>query len=134
MRDNHPIIIIDDDEVERTLVIEGFKNAGCSKEVIQFENGMVFLQFLNGIPRNEFPSIVMVDLDMPLMDGKEVLKEIKANPRFKHIPVIVFSASGSSEDRMVAFTNGANCFITKPSNNNKIVELLGSVAVLWCLQ
>lgn len=134
MYDNHPIIIIDNDQDERSLVVEGFKTAGCSKEVIEFENGNVFLQFLNGIPKNEFPSMVMVDLDLPEMGGREILKEVKANPRFKHIPVIVYSASGSTEDRYTAFSQGANCFFIKPKKLEKISELLGSVVMLWCLQ
>ena len=134
MYDNHPIIIIDNLQNERLLVVEGFKAAGCSKEVIEFESGNVFLQFLNGIPKNEFPSMVMVNLDLPEAGGREILKEVKANPRFKHIPVIVYSSSGSIEDRHTAFSHGANCFFIKPNSLDKISELLGSVTMLWCLQ
>jgi|SRR5688572_25633219 len=133
MYDNHPIVIIDDQHEYRTMVAKGFKSAGCSKEVIQFENGLIFLQFLSGIPRNEFPSIVMLNLDIPIKEDLNVLKEIKANPRFKHIPVIVYSDSPTIQFRGAAFSNGANCYLIKPNGLEHIVEILSSVALLWCL-
>ena len=132
MYDNHPIVIIDDHNDYSALVAQGFKTAGCSKEIIQFDNGSIFLQFLNGIPRNEFPSMVMLNLDKA--DKAPVLEEIKSNVRFRQIPVLVYTQQASAETRNQAFSRGANCYFAIPPSERQIVEMLSSVALLWCLQ
>ncbi|HUR11501.1 MAG TPA: response regulator [Flavitalea sp.] len=132
MKQNHPVIVIDDDEDDRFLIREGLQKAGCNKEIIQFENGREFLRFLQGIPKNEHPSIIMLDLNMPVMDGKEVLKELKGNARFRQIPVIIYSTSNISMDREYAITNGANCYISKPGTFDELVDIMKSISMLWC--
>jgi CheY-like chemotaxis protein len=68
---------------------------------------------------------------MPGKDGREILKEIKTNTRFQHIPTIVFTTSSSHRDKKIVYGLGANCFITKPDTFNKLIELASSINKLW---
>ena len=133
MKENHPVIIVDNNQSDRVLIQEVFKDIGCNKEIIQFENGFEFITFLSGIPRNEYPSMVLLDLNIPQMDGMQLLRELKSNTRFRHIPVVVYTSRNIIHNRTHAFQQGANCFITKPEDPGEVTDLMESIAMLWCL-
>ncbi|MGZ5247083.1 MAG: response regulator [Flavitalea sp.] len=134
MADLHPIVLIDDDEDDRYIFQEGFKHAGCKNDFIEFENGGKFLDYLATAAGKKLPSLIILDLNMPVMDGKEVLRKVKSNPLWTHIPVIVFTTSKMKADREVIYELGANCFISKPGIYNELMEITKSMALLWCLK
>ena len=130
---SHPILLVDDDEDDRYIFQEGFIQAGCKNEFIQFESGNKFLDYLKTIRREEFPSMVLLDLNMPIVDGREVLRTIKQSSEWNHIPVVVFTTSKLDNDRKTCYELGANCFITKPSGYQQVLEVTKSITLLWCL-
>ena len=77
------------------------------------------------------PDLILLDLNMPGKDGREILREIKADNRFHHIPTIVFTTSSSVRDKQMVYDLGANCFITKPDTFNKLIEMTTSISKLW---
>ena len=129
----HPIILVDDDEDDRYIFQEGFVQAGCKNQFLQFETGNKFIDHLKKIPREEFPSLVLLDLNMPIIDGREVLKTIKSSQLWNHIPVIVFTTSKLDADRKTCYELGANCFISKPSGYQDVLSVTRSITLLWCL-
>lgn len=133
MSNLHPIIFVDDDEDDRFIFQEGFTQAGCNKMFIQYENGEQLFDFLESSSREQMPSMILLDLNMPILDGREVLQKIKTDARWSHIPVIVFTTSRLDKDRKSCYELGANCFITKPSEYKQILEITKSIAQLWCL-
>ncbi|HSB94405.1 MAG TPA: response regulator [Flavitalea sp.] len=130
---SHPIILVDDDEDDRYIFQEGFVKAGCKNDFIQFEGGNKLLDHLKLIHREEYPSLVLLDLNMPILDGREVLRAIKNSEAWNHIPVVVFTTSMLDNDRKTCYQLGANCFISKPSGYREVLEVTRSIALLWCL-
>jgi CheY-like chemotaxis protein len=130
----HPIILVDDDEDDRYIFQEGFVQAGCKNQFIQFEGGNKFLDHLKSIPREQYPSLVLLDLNMPILDGRDVLRAIKDSSSWNHIPVVVFTTSKLDNDRKTCYELGANCFISKPSGYQDVLEVTRSIALLWCLK
>jgi CheY-like chemotaxis protein len=76
------------------------------------------------------PALILPDLNMP-EDGREILKTFKSNSRYQQIPIIVFTTSSSTRDKQMAYSPGANCFITKPVTFNKLIDLTKSISTLW---
>lgn len=133
MAEKHPIVLVDDDEDDRYIFQEAFLQTGCKNSFVQFENGTLLLKYLETADPDEYPSLILLDLNMPVMDGREVLKTVKANPQWRHIPVIVFTTSRLGKDRKTAYDLGANCFISKPSGYQEVLDISKSIAMLWCL-
>jgi CheY-like chemotaxis protein len=128
---NISIAIVDDDADDREIIKDAFAASGKTAECILLENGDSLIDFLTTSERNNLPSLIMLDLNMPGKDGREALKEIKTNIQLQAIPIIVFSTSSSLKDKQVVYELGANCFITKPDTFNKLVDLTQCIMKLW---
>lgn len=107
---------VDDDADDRLIISETIKETNSSLSVIELINGQEALQFLQQAKNSGvFPCLIILDINMPLMDGKETLKEIKKDETLKSIPVVFFSTSSSPRDR--SFSDNYDVeFITKPSS------------------
>jgi CheY-like chemotaxis protein len=134
VNEKHPIVLIDDDEDDRYIFQEGFVQAGCKKKFLQFDSASAFNNYLDSVSSEEYPSLVLLDLNMPVIDGREVLKHMKGNDRWNHIPVIVFTTSRLDKDRKMAYDLGANCFISKPSGYQEVLDITKSITTLWCIE
>src|SRR5262245_10189964 len=114
------ILMAEDDEDDRLLTDEAFKLAGLNGKLDFVKYGNELIAYLtqsaktppNSTPR---PSIILLDLNMPRKDGREVLRELKAHPTWKRIPIIVLTTSSDQEDIDLAYELGANSFVCKPS-------------------
>ena len=132
MSKKHIILIVDDDTDDREIIRDAFmSNHKNHREYVFIENGDKLIEYLQEADRDNFPSLIMLDLNMPGKDGREALRDIKTNERFRPIPTIVFTTSGSQKDKQMAYELGANCFITKPDTFNKLVELTNSIMIIW---
>jgi CheY-like chemotaxis protein len=131
MKGRQNILIVDDDADDREIIRDAFMNATAGHEFVFLENGEKLIDYLKLNGENGQPSLILLDLNMPGKDGRETLREIKSDKRFHHIPTIIFTTSSSHRDRQIAYTLGANCFITKPDTFNKLVDLTQSIVKLW---
>lgn len=77
------------------------------------------------------PGMILLDLNMPRKDGRETLKELKADPEFKDIPVVIFTTSKADEDIFRSYQLGSNSFITKPVTFDKLVKVMAALGVYW---
>ena len=89
------------------------------------------MEYLKSSNNTHAPVVILLDLNMPGNDGKDVLREIKGNESLKPIPVIVLTTSSSEKDRELSYELGANCFVTKPNSYSELMELTDSIAHLW---
>jgi CheY-like chemotaxis protein len=128
MPPKHRIVLcVDDDPDDQILVKETIKELNPSLEVTSALNGVEALQFLDGAKeRGELPSLVILDINMPLMDGKQTLTQIKKDPILSEVPVVMFTTSSSPLDKLFCEKHGVK-FVTKPI---KQVELFETVKVL----
>lgn len=131
MKRKHCILIVDDDVDDREIIRDAFEVSLEGQEFIFFENGERLLTYLDGLHDTSLPSLIMLDLNMPGKDGREILKSLKTNTRFHVIPTVVFTTSSSQRDKQTVYDLGANCFVTKPDTFNKLVELTNSIVLLW---
>ena len=127
----HHILIVDDDADDREIVKDAFTAASNANEYIFLENGDKLLEYLENNAGNGLPSLILMDLNMPGKDGRDILREIKTDQRFLSIPIIVFTTSSSDKDKATSYSLGANCFLTKPDTFQKLVALAKSISNLW---
>jgi len=127
----HSVFIVDDDEDDRESIRDAFlENKHYQNYVFMHSGDQLMGHFSDAsVPNN--PSLILLDLNMPGKDGKEVLKEMKRNDQLKPIPIIVITTSSSSADREMSYQLGANCFITKPDSYKELLEVTDSIAKLW---
>lgn len=125
----HIVFIVDDDGDDREIARDAFKAYDTEADYVLLASGDALLQQLQQQP--EKPSLVLLDLNMPGMDGREVLKVIKSNPLLQAIPIVIFTTSSSPLDRKITYELGANCFVTKPDTYEKMVEVSGCIGQLW---
>jgi CheY-like chemotaxis protein len=131
MTTKNPIVIVDDDEDDRALIKDAFLENSLDQDFVLLENGDQLLEFLKTQPDLEFPSLILLDLNMPGKDGREALQEIKKDARLHQIPIVVFSTSSLDKDRIMSYDLGANCFLTKPSSYQEMIDLTSAIVKLW---
>lgn len=131
MKFNHlTIIIADDDDDDKTLITNALVDNGIKKEhILLTSDGAELLEVLKGFETR--PCLVLLDLNMPRKDGFKALAEIKSDQMIKHVPVIIFTTSNSSQDILTTYKLGSNTFFTKPNYYHELVELMGVIKSYW---
>ena len=123
------LLLVDDDATDRELFAEAMSLVGGDHKIQEAQNGEVALDYLQAA--NRLPDLIMLDLNMPIKDGRETLMELKAHPRLRHIPVCIMSTSSSPFDIESAYDTGANLFLVKPHDFKKLIEMLTSLLTLF---
>lgn len=125
------IFIVDDDPDDRQIILDAFLEHTNTLDYVFLEDGQELLDTLQSSTINDYPSLIILDLNMPGMLGLQVLKIIRSNPAYSHIPVIVLTTSELNTDRKRSYELGANCFLTKPKLYTELIKLTKSIAVIW---
>lgn len=137
MKKSITILIADDDPDDRFITKEAFKEAGLINDLRFVEDGEELMDYLyqrgkyhdaKSAPR---PGLILLDLNMPKKDGREALREIKADESLRRIPVVVLTTSKAEEDIAHAYNLGSNSYITKPVSFNSLLTTLKALANYW---
>ncbi len=131
------ILMADDDEDDRLMTKEAFEEAKLANDLRFVEDGEELLDYL--YHRDKFsdpansprPGLILLDLNMPRKDGREALKEIKADPDLRQIPIVVLTTSKAEEDIYRSYDLGVNSFITKPVSFEGMVFVITTLAQYW---
>ena len=128
------ILIAEDDADDRFLLETAFEESGFTDKIVFAENGVDLLDYLNNqlsdsAPR--FPAFILLDLNMPKKDGREVLKEIKQHPVLRKIPVVVFTTTKHEKDISKCYELGANSYIVKPASFDDLVRVVATLRNYW---
>ena len=134
-----PIVILlaDDDEEDRMLACDAMAESRLSNEIFCVTDGEDLMDYLlregKYAPpaRAPRPGLILLDLNMPKKDGREALREIKANPALRQIPIVVLTTSKSDEDILRSYDSGANSFISKPVTFEGLVDLMKVLGRYW---
>jgi CheY-like chemotaxis protein len=131
-----PILIAEDDADDRYLLQTAFAEIGYPEKVDFVENGVELLNYLDNIYSNTnmeiaLPGFILLDLNMPKKDGREVLKELKQHPVFKKIPVIVFTTTKNEIEIKRCYELGANSYIVKPISFDALLKVVENIRSYW---
>ncbi|HEX9984712.1 MAG TPA: response regulator [Thermoanaerobaculia bacterium] len=134
-----PIVILlaDDDEEDRMLAADALEESRVVNDFRFVEDGEELLDYLYHRGRftepgsSPTPGLILLDLNMPRKDGREALKEIKADPELRRIPVVVLTTSKAEEDIYRTYDLGANSFITKPVSFEGLVSVMRDIGRYW---
>lgn len=130
--ENAPTVwIVDDDEDDQMMIEAAFKEVIFPLAIKQLSDGDEVLSQLEKAP--SLPKLILLDLNMPLKNGFDVLTELRSIPAYKKLPVVVLTTSSSEDDRRKSLALGANEFLTKPYSLKAIVHMLRRLVSEWNL-
>ena len=130
MQKPKPILLVEDDSVDAMTVKRAMRDLQVNHSVIHSVNGEEAMKYLTS-PDTEKPFVILLDLNMPKMNGIEFLKVMKENPELKTIPVIVLTTSKEQQDVLDSFEFGASGYMVKPVDYSKFVEILRRIFTYW---
>lgn len=130
------ILIADDDIDDQYMMRQAFASINLKYNVKTVSDGVELLDYLNRTGKYKdtdilIPKVILLDLNMPKKDGRECLKKIKENPKFKAIPIIIYSTSSNPDDITYAYENGASSYITKPYSYQELVQIMDVFKQYW---
>ena len=130
---NSLILIAEDDPDDALMLKDAFAEIS-QKQVTFLSNGKLLLQFIKELEIvDQLPKLVLVDLNMPLIDGRTVIKQLKKNKNTDHIPLVVLSTTRNKDDIDEVMQLGADEFFTKPSSFNDLVEITRLITKKWLI-
>jgi CheY-like chemotaxis protein len=130
------ILLVEDSPSDTELTIEALVEAKVRNHLSVVEDGVAALEFLRRqgqYARAPRPDLIMLDLNLPRKDGREVLAEIKTDPGLKTIPVVVLTTSRAEQDVLQAYQHHANCYVTKPVDFEQFCSVVRSIDSFWLM-
>jgi CheY-like chemotaxis protein len=132
MNPNKPILLVEDDLVDQMTVKRSLKELNVSNRLVIANNGEEALFYLND-GKYQKPAIILLDINMPKMNGLEFLEIVKNDDELKKIPVIVLSTSKADSDRIDSFNLGVAGYMVKPVDYKKFVDVIKTIHMYWKL-
>ena len=124
------ILLVDDSEADVRLTMEALKEAKVHNRIHVAYDGETAMAFLRN-PAQRRPDLILLDLNLPGMDGREVLAEVKTDPDLAVIPVVILTTSRADEDILRTYRLHANCYITKPVDLQQFIRVIQSIEDFW---
>ncbi len=128
------ILLVEDNEGDIVLTVDALKDFKYPNIVTVVKDGTEALKYIernnNGSDNNE-PDLILLDVNLPKVNGHEVLKKIKNNDKKKHIPIVMLTTSSSQKDVLYSYQNHANCFVTKPVDAQDFGRVISSIENFW---
>jgi CheY-like chemotaxis protein len=129
---NKPLLIIEDDQVDVMTIKRALKEIHVANPVIHMENGEDAIAYLRDTS-NEKPCIILLDLNMPIMNGIEFLRVVKNDAELRKFPVIVLTTSEEQQDKLQSFNLGVAGYMAKPVDYRQFVEVMRSIDLYWTI-
>lgn len=131
------ILLVEDNADDEALTIRALNKSKVANKIDVVRDGAEALEYLfcTGAfaDRDPFdlPQVILLDLKLPKVDGLEVLRRIRADPRTRMLPVVILTSSKEDQDRVSAYTSGANSYVRKPVDFNQFVDAIGHLGLYW---
>lgn len=129
---DRPILLVEDDQVDVMTVKRALKEIKVTNPVVNLENGEEALKYLRD-PESEKPCIILLDLNMPIMNGIEFLQVMKHDSQLKRIPVIMLTTSEEQQDKINSFDLGVAGYMAKPVDYRQFVEVMRTIDAYWTI-
>ncbi|MHA2298672.1 MAG: response regulator [Candidatus Hodarchaeales archaeon] len=130
------ILFIEDNPDDVEITLRGFKKGGLSNEIIVLRDGQEAIDYINSSDREEcpIPGLILLDINLPKIDGIEVLGKMKKHTEFKKVPVIMLTASQKEEDVTDSYELGAMKYLIKPVSFGSFLEIVKLIKMYWFLE
>jgi len=125
------ILLVEDNPGDARLTIEALAEAKVRNNINVAADGVAALEYLHDRNGASQPDLILLDLNLPKKDGREVLAEIKNDPGLRQIPVVVLTTSSAEEDVLKSYSLHANCYVTKPVGLSQFMDVVRSVEGFW---
>lgn len=128
------ILVVEDNSGDARLIREVMKDNKIFSSFYLAKDGVEAMEFLNRkgkFKTSPKPDLIILDLNLPKKDGREVLSEIKNDEKLKHIPIVIMTISQAEEDILRSYNLHANCYITKPIDLNQFIKVVKSIEDFW---
>jgi len=129
------ILIAEDDADDRFLLQTAFEEKGFGEKLLFVENGIEVMEYLDSMKSYQkaqaYPKIILLDLNMPKKDGREVLRELKQHEKYKRIPILVFTTTKNENEIKRCYELGANTYIVKPASFEDLLTTIGHIRSYW---
>ena len=131
------ILLVEDNPSDTELTLRAFERQKIGNEIIVAEDGREALDYLFGTGKysgrdtSEQPTVILLDLNLPLIDGKEVLRQIRSNELTRHLPVVILTSSKEEQDLTKSYDLGVNSYIRKPVDFNQFSEAIRQLGLYW---
>jgi CheY-like chemotaxis protein len=132
------ILLAEDSPNDVELTLSALEEYNLANEVVVVRDGVEALDYL--FQRGKFanhpngtPAVILLDLKMPRMDGLEALRQLRNEPRFKHVPVVMITSSREEQDLIRSYELGVNAYVVKPVDFQKFVECIKQIGFFWAL-
>ena len=133
------ILLVEDNPDDELLTLRALKKNNIANEVVIARDGVEALDFLfatgahAGRDTTMQPQVVLLDLNLPRISGHEVLKRLRADPRTRHLPIVVLTSSKEEEDLLESYSNGANAYVRKPVEFSQFTEAVKTLGLFWLI-
>lgn len=129
---NRPIILVEDNPIDLDLTLRAFKGRKLVNPIEVARDGEEANFLINSWDESKpIPVVILLDLKLPKVSGFEVLKNIRKNSKFAHVPVVVLTSSSEEKDIELAYEFGANSYIVKPVDFDKFIEVAKHIEIYW---
>ena|SRR5258708_1257998 len=126
------ILLIEDNEGDILLTTEAFEDSKIVNSITAIRDGKEAISFFEALTKKEeIPHMVLLDINLPKVNGHEVLMYIKNNEKYKSIPVIILTTSSAEKDILQSYKNYANCYITKPIDVSDFIKAITKIEDFW---
>jgi CheY-like chemotaxis protein len=132
MRNSRPVLLVEDDSVDAMTVKRAFKDLNVANPLVHTLNGEEALKYLKS-EESKKPCIILLDLNMPRMNGIEFIQVIKVDDKLKKIPIVVLTTSREERDKIESFRLGVAGYMLKSIDYKKFVEIVRTISIYWTL-
>ena len=129
-----PILLVEDNPMDLDLTLRAFSKKKFANQIQVARDGEEALAFLPRWEAGEaLPAVILLDINLPKVNGLEVLRQLKAHERYRRIPVVVLTSSREDRDLKTAYDLGVNSYIEKPVSFTKFIEVAAHIELYWCV-
>jgi CheY-like chemotaxis protein len=129
---NKPILLVEDDQVDMMRVSRALAEIHVTNQIVHLENGEDALNYLRD-ENSDKPCLILLDLNMPIMNGIEFLRALKKDEKRRGFPVVVLTASDDQQDKLNSFNLGVAGYVVKPVDYRRLVEVMRSIDTYWTI-
>ncbi len=133
------ILLVEDNRDDEALTLRALKKNNIKNEVVVARDGVEALDFLFGTGShagrdlNQMPTVILLDLNLPRVDGLEVLRQVRAHGRTRLLPIVILTSSNEEQDRINSYGLGANSYVRKPVNFADFIEAVRQLGLYWLI-